>query len=245
MNTFFVLRAKMVSGDFLFSSHALAFFLLLFCACPQASSAIATEDPPFSCEYVPAEFEAGDIIGIDWYYGESSQQVAPTLTIHLVHTYEGFTIDPASEPTVSLTESWFCLDGNCESQIWIDHHQREIHLEISRTDGQAIGGHGLLAASGGIGVDIIDITRTSDVASLPVHFRLFPSPARTYVQVRLPDGAIPQKISILDIQGKLCATFLPTTADDKFPIQQLGAGMYVVRIISEERELVGRLFVRK
>lgn len=124
-------------------------FSLLFGPLLQAQS------PPVEAWFTPGEFESGDELTLHIDYGSMEIPVDPATEISLTFAYEGF--DITSQPTMDVTDSWFCEDGNCDATIEVFAETRELKVTISRTNGVAVGGFGRLGKGKGIIIEMDDV----------------------------------------------------------------------------------------
>ncbi|MEL6592914.1 MAG: T9SS type A sorting domain-containing protein [Bacteroidota bacterium] len=71
-----------------------------------------------------------------------------------------------------------------------------------------------------------------------IHLNLYPNPADKFLQLSLPLQTVAEKIEILDINGRSLGRIdVPSPSQSKFqvPVNNLAAGIYFLRIESEQR----------
>ncbi len=72
-------------------------------------------------------------------------------------------------------------------------------------------------------------------------FGLYPVPASNSVTVQLPTNVSKAEVSVFDLAGRLVANQAISLSDKDINIQALGAGMYMVKVMSEDKLGVKRL----
>ncbi|MEL6674551.1 MAG: T9SS type A sorting domain-containing protein [Bacteroidota bacterium] len=151
-------------------------------------------------QYVPAQFEHGDTISIDFSYGPAT--VGPVLT--LIHDYsaEGFEIDPNSPIRLDLTNSPFASGTSVNSSYTIDHENELITITLERLDGSSVFVNGWTVRMGGVGVLIDDIQSRHKLEDAPLEFHMYPNPAKEYVILDLPTEAA-ATIRLLNAAGQV------------------------------------------
>ncbi|MFK7924554.1 MAG: hypothetical protein AB8H47_21540 [Bacteroidia bacterium] len=116
---------------------------------------VLAQSPPVEAWFTPGEFESGDELTLHIDYGSMETPVDPATEISLTFAYEEF--DITSQPTMDVTDSWFCEDGNCDASIEVFNETRELKVTISRTNGQAVGGFGRLGKGKGIIIEMDEV----------------------------------------------------------------------------------------
>lgn len=166
---------------------------------------------PVNAYFNPAELEEGVEAELIVEYGTQEQPANEVLYVNIEVAYEGFSIE--STPTLDLSGSWMCADGNCDANIEVDHAKRIITLTIARTDGDPRSGEGLIALGKGIiaVMDELHGKKESGIVQVRADFQQLaggrPSFSYRYEERELwienlaPDS--PNQLIVTDINGQI------------------------------------------
>lgn len=224
--------ANLAKPGFLCPGLSFKTSVFIFCAFAFVQFSFATPfpaDPPVSFVYNPGTFNTGDTISIDCMYGDATDPVSPTLSIHLVHPYSGFTINPNCPVTIDVSGSWFCQDDNCETSIWVDHQAKEIHFLIERTDENPVEGHGYLASGGDICVTIDNLGKKAK-PNKQIQVSIFPNPANEWLIIQSNLEFINENVELINSAGQVVSSFKIQGSIQKVFVGNLESGIYFVRL---------------
>lgn len=197
--------------------------------------------PPLTFVYDSESFEAGDIIEIAFYYGDESNQVSTDTVFHLVHAYSGYDIESGSALTADLTGSWIGSSHTCTDSIWIDHDNRELHVQITSTE--PVSGYGLAVTIGGIEIEIVDVTvrKGFPIEDLSSLVNIWPNPTSDYLRIEMEKSVSMRKIELFNLQGDHVRNYFPKGQIVKIAIQDLPSQMYLLKIETDGGPLTRRI----
>lgn len=78
----------------------------------------------------------------------------------------------------------------------------------------------------------------------PLEFKMFPNPSTDIVNIQLANGTTEAQASIYDYQGRQISTKKVTSNDPQLNVNNLAAGVYLVRVVSNNKVGVQR-FVKE
>lgn len=202
---------------------------------------------PVSYELDPSKFSDNDVISLSGFVGTESEPAENVLSLSLVFSPSIFTIDPSSEISFDLENTWLCDDGNCSVEYSISTEGNKLTIIISRTDNQAISGFGLMFMGGGIIVQVEDLSGKKPIGSassiellavrnesiLSEEIRLFPNPVREQFNLKNLDPEKNYRIELLTLQGKLVQNW-ESKGSQTFTgeIRGIKSGYYLLKYVS-------------
>lgn len=119
---------------------------------------VLAQNVPVYAYYQPAEFGDGDEISIHVKLGSTNNQVFFAQALQFKISYDLFEISPESEMVQEAGFlSWFGGDGNYSGTQYVDHANKQIVVNMFRTNGQPMSGFGYTTRLSGIIVEMEEI----------------------------------------------------------------------------------------
>ena len=147
---YFASLAKSVLGSSISPFISLKIGLFFFITLIWGSAAFA-QNPEAYTYFNPEEFGDGETVTLFIEYGTASNPAESITEFQVEVWYEGFDIDESSPFELALgTQSWFGGDGAYEANYGIDHEERRISFDFSRSNNTAVSGYGYVAQLAGI-----------------------------------------------------------------------------------------------
>lgn len=195
-------------------------------------------------QYVPPQFENGDIISLDFSLNPGT--VGPVLVLTHAYSQEEFSIDSNSSISLDLTHSPFGNGTSLSSSYSIDHVNQLITITLERLDGTSVWVEGWIVQMKGVGVLIDDIQSRLQPEPATLDFQLFPNPARQFVHLELAEESAAY-IQLMNSSGQTVRTlhWEPFSASTvKFPLNGLPTGQYVIQVVQNEQLVTHQLLIQ-
>ena len=77
-----------------------------------------------------------------------------------------------------------------------------------------------------------------------LEFEMFPNPAADVVNIQLPSGIVEAKAGVFDYTGRLVHSKTITLADTQLDVTNLASGMYIIRVVTENK-LGAQRFIKR
>lgn len=202
---------------------------------------LSAQNPPTSFELIPQEFEDGDTIDLAISYGTLSEPARDVLSVSFTFVCEGFTIDPASQLSLDLSNSYFAFNSNWTGTTSTNSFGDTLIVTLERDDDVPAEGYGEIAMVSGI---VAEIDELIGVRKLSREFYLKgvevlldnlisvrKSPHELYLK-GLSDSTY--EISIYDVRGLLMMERQLIQGNDPKPIDisHIPSGPYSIHIRS-------------
>ncbi|MEL6673753.1 MAG: T9SS type A sorting domain-containing protein [Bacteroidota bacterium] len=217
-------------------------------------SGLNAQSLPVSATYDPGEFGNGDEIAIDIAVGNEDQPAEEVLGLHIELEYEGFSIDEESELGLDCdASSWFGGDGNWVGDIQNSAENNLLIIDLFRTDGTAVSGHGFAVRSIGIIIVMDEIhgkapLTLSQLKATPI---LAPAGLQPYLTLEgsatklhwnVPAGQHTEGGSLLNLQGQVIRHI--GAGAQSLEVGDLPAQIYLLRIQTEQGVLVKKVMLQ-
>ncbi len=238
---------KVFSSSFGISGFRSMFLLIML---GLGSLAAMGQEIPVNAVFNPETFETGDELKLYIDYGTAEVQVEDAMQISVQVEYDGF--DIVSEPTLDLTESWFCDDGNCDGTITVDHVNRIITVTLERNNSEPKSGFGHLALGKGIVIVMDELVGKKELAggvskvqAQRWGMEAIPSFDYSFVDKQLRFlglGEMPEaELQVLDMNGKMIleSSLLQTT----MPLELESGQVYLFNLQTREGKRIQKIMV--
>lgn len=179
---------------------------------------VLAQNVPVYAYYQPAEFGDGDEISIHVKLGNNYNQVFFAQALQFKISYELFEISPESEIEQEAGfMSWFGGDGNYTGTQYVDHENKQIVVNMFRTNGEPMSGFGYTTQLRGIIVEMeeimgktnlqpgaIEVAIMEDVKTrLGINWSL--SSERDQILLRNSGESVIEEVKVFNLAGQVVA----------------------------------------
>ncbi|MEL6674914.1 MAG: hypothetical protein AAFR61_22090 [Bacteroidota bacterium] len=180
--------------------------------------------------------QAGDEISIGVELGNPDSLSVETFKFEIGIDCEDFVVDPQSQLTLDLSNSWFGNEQELIGQVWTENEGALLRVSLLRADSSHIAGHGEVVTIKGVIVQNPESNGNSErrVNNSPAFsVRAYPNPFTEYVVIEPSAPKAPFDFLLMDPAGRIVQRAHQISGPQKIGGAHLPAGNYSLLIQQE------------